>query len=295
MKQNVKSSICVIAAGCLWGIISVFIKILSELGLDSLECVAVRVILSAVILFIYICLSDKSKFYIELRDIIYFIGTGIFSIVLFSYCYFKTIELTDSASVPALLLYTAPVFVMILSAMFFKERITGRKILVIIITFLGLGLVTGAFTGGQKISALAFLFGISSGFCYALYSIFGKFISDKYHAVTVTFYTFLIAGIGVIPVSGIIKDIHLIFNIRGFTAAVGIALFSTALPFLLYTKGLQGMEAAKASILATAEPFMAAIVGYLLFHEIFDMPKVAGMLMIICAIIFINMGTDKVN
>jgi len=122
-----RHTIYVIVAGCLWGIISIFVNSLKSMGFNSLQCVAIRTFFAAVILFLYLFVTDKRKLRIAWKDIKYFIGTGICSIVLFNYCYFEAIEQIGGAAVPALLLYTAPIFVMVLSAIFFREKITRKK------------------------------------------------------------------------------------------------------------------------------------------------------------------------
>lgn len=286
-----KHTIYIIVAGCLWGVISVFVNVLKNIGFNSLQCVAIRAFFTAVILFFYLFLTDRSKLKIAWKDIRYFVGTGILSIVFFNYCYFESIKIIGGAAIPALLLYTAPIFVMVLSAIFFKEKITVRKLIALLLTFIGLGFVTGAFTGGEKLSIGVLLLGLGAGFGYALYSIFGKLVVDKYNAITITFYTFAVATIGVCPLSSVIPKVGLLLNYKGILATLGLAFLSTVLPFLLYTKGLHRIEAGKASILATVEPFMAAIVGVLVFHETFSIPKVIGMLMIVIAIVYLNLDS----
>lgn len=103
------------SAGVLWGIIAIFISLLKEIGFNSLQCVAIRVFFSAICLIIYLSIFDRSKLKTEFRDIIYFLGTGIFSIIFFNYCYFEAIEVIGGVAIPALLLYMAPIFVMIMS------------------------------------------------------------------------------------------------------------------------------------------------------------------------------------
>ena len=286
-----KYSVFVILAGCLWGLISIFIEIMNEAGFTSMQCVALRAVFTVIILFLYILISDRSKFKIRIRHIPCFLGTGILSIVFFNFCYFRCIELTGSAAVPALLMYTAPVFVMLLSAVFFRERITIHKVIAMCLTFVGLGIVTGAFTGGAGVSMAAILYGLGAGLGYALYSIFGKIVADKYDPVTITFYTFLIAAIASIPLSGVAVNLQPLADTKVFlTAIIGLALVSTVLPFLFYTKGLAGIEAGKASILATVEPVMAAIVGAVYFHEEFTVSKVLGILLVLAAIVYLNIG-----
>lgn len=116
------SIVCITSAGILWGIIAIFISLLKDLGFNSLQCVAIRVFFSALCLVIYLSIFDRSKLKIEFRDIIYFLGTGIFSIIFFNYCYFEAIEVIGGVAIPALLLYMAPIFVMIMSFFFFHEK-----------------------------------------------------------------------------------------------------------------------------------------------------------------------------
>ncbi len=291
--MRMKYAIYVIMAGCLWGILSIFIRVLNAVGFTSMECVALRAAFTAVVLFGYLVVRDRNKLRIRLSHILYFCGTGICSIVFFNFCYFQAIHIIGGAAVPALLLYTAPIFVMILSAIFFKEKITGQKVIALVLTFLGLGIVTGAFGGGERVSVTAVMLGLGSGLGYALYSIFGKFVVDFYDSVTITFYTFLIAAAVTVPTSGVLKHMDSLWNGTVLLALAGLAVVSTVFPFLLYTKGLKGIEAGKASILATAEPFAAAIVGGLFFHETFTWTKITGMIMIVVAILYLNLWNDR--
>lgn len=283
-------------AGTLWGIISIFVNQLRIIGFNSMQVVSIRVLFSALVLVFYLLIKDRQQLKIKLKDIPLFIGTGVGSIIFFNYCYFEAIDIIGGASIPALLLYTAPIFVMILSVILFKEKITKKKLISLVMTFLGLALVTGAFSSSDKISIFALLLGLGSGLGYALYSIFGKFLVDKYSAITITTYTFVIATIFSVPFSEIVQNLDLLISPKGILSALALAVVSTVLPFLLYTKGLYGMEAGKASILATVEPFVATIVGVLFFKETMTSFKIIGMLLVLLAIIILNVNkksTDK--
>lgn len=292
----IKNALYIIVAGTLWGIISIFVNQLRIIGFNSMQVVSIRVLFSALVLVFYLLIKDRQQLKIKLKDIPLFIGTGVGSIIFFNYCYFEAIDIIGGASIPALLLYTAPIFVMILSVILFKEKITKKKLISLVMTFLGLALVTGAFSSSDKISIFALLLGLGSGLGYALYSIFGKFLVDKYSAITITTYTFVVATIFAVPFSGIVQNFDLLISLKGILSALALAVVSTVLPFLLYTKGLYGMEAGKASILATVEPFVATIVGVLFFKETMTSFKIIGMLLVLLAIIILNVNkksTDK--
>lgn len=292
----IKNALYIIVAGTLWGIISIFVNQLRIIGFNSMQVVSIRVLFSALVLVFYLLIKDRQQLKIKLKDIPLFIGTGVGSIIFFNYCYFEAIDIIGGASIPALLLYTAPIFVMILSVILFKEKITKKKLISLVMTFLGLALVTGAFSSSDKISIFALLLGLGSGLGYALYSIFGKFLVDKYSAITITTYTFVVATIFSVPFSGIVQNFDLLISPKGILSALALAVVSTVLPFLLYTKGLYRMEAGKASILATVEPFVATIVGVLFFKETMTSFKIIGMLLVLLAIIILNVNkksTDK--
>ena len=132
----IKNALYIIVAGTLWGIISIFVNQLRIIGFNSMQVVSIRVLFSALVLVFYLLLKDRQQLKIKLKDIPLFIGTGVGSIIFFNYCYFEAIDIIGGASIPALLLYTAPIFVMILSVILFKEKITKKKLISLVMTFL---------------------------------------------------------------------------------------------------------------------------------------------------------------
>lgn len=286
-----KAAASVILAGILWGCISIFIRRLSAAGFDSLEISFIRLVIAALCFTGYLAIRDRKKLRVRLRDCWMFIGTGIISVALFNTCYFYTM-INSQASIAVVLLYTSPVFVMILSAILFHEKITLRKLAVVAITFFGCLCVTGALEGRIVLSPFVLLTGLASGLFYALYTIFGKYALAKYDTMTVTGYTFLFGAVGSIPlgkpsdvVSKIIADPELI------VWCVGIAVFSTVLPYLFYTWGLQRMDSCKASILVAVEPLVGAVLGMCFYGESHEIIKIIGIVLILAAIVVLNLPT----
>jgi len=276
----------VIIAALFWGMIGFFVKGISEFGLTPMEIVALRVFFSFFFLFLYGCISKRGEMIIALKDIYLFIGTGILSIAFFNWAYFTSIQLL-SISVAVILLYTAPAFVMIMSVLFLKEKITVMKVILLCMTLLGCLLVTGltnlSFKDGD---VLGYLIGLGAGFGYALYSIFGKFALNMYSSFTVSFYTFFVASLLLVPMTGIWTKLPIIVNGKAMIYIVGLSLISTVLAFLLYTEGLRGIESSKASILSTVEPLAALIIGIAVFQESLSGTQLLGGVVIFMSAIF---------
>ena len=283
------ASVLILIAGVLWGSMGLFVRTLNASGLASMEIVGLRAAVTAVALFLYLLLFDRKLFQIRLKDLWCFIGTGICSIVFFNYCYFRAITLT-SLSVAAILLYTAPAIVMVLSYFLFKEKLTGRKLLALLMTFVGCVLVTGILTETGNISAGGILVGLGAGLGYALYSIFSRYALEKgYASLTITFYTFLIAAVGSCFLTDMGKVVQVAAEGAGslfFCLAFGV--LCTVVPYLTYTLGLQYVENGKASIIASVEPVTATLLGALFFHEKLTVTGVLGMILVLAALVICN-------
>ena len=283
-----KASLNIIAAAALWGCIGLFLKLLTAAGLTSLQGVALRSVVGVVFYGLFLFFTDRTALFIVPRDWYYFFGTGVCSLLFFNWCYFSAIT-RSSMSVAAVLLYTSPVFVTLMSALFFREKITPVKTAALAVTFAGCVLVTGLFPlGRETVSLPVLLFGLGSGFGYALYSIFGKFVLKKYSPATVTFYTILFCALFSLPISGLSANPAPLGDWRAWAGALGVGVLCCALPYHLYTTGLRDAEPGRAAILATIEPFVAAGLGILLYHEAVTPWKLLGMAAILGAVILLN-------
>lgn len=282
-----------ILAGVLWGIINIFVKTLSASGLEPLQISTVRMIVSAVLFAVFLGIHDPKKLKIKLKDIWMFVGTGIVSVVLFNVCYFYTM-LHSQASVAVVLLYTSPVFIMLLSALIFKERITVRKIAALLLTFAGCVLVAGLLGGSYTVTPFILFTGLCSGLFYALYTIFGRFALKKYNTMTVTAYTFIFGMIASVPLGmpgKIIKTLS--HEPKLVLFCLGIGIICTVLPYFLYTFGLERMESGKAATLVAVEPIVGAVIGMTLFHESRSVTKIAGILLILGAMVMLNVKEKR--
>lgn len=293
MKLNLSSNqlaYCYILLGAaLWGIIGLFVNELSLAGFTALQIVTLRVVSAAVMLVIFLSFSNPKLLKIDLRDSFSFVGTGIFSIVFFNWCYFTAIE-EVSLSVAVILLYTGPVFVALLSRFFFNEPLSRRKIGVLVLTVLGAALVVRLIPlSDEQISWYGIVVGLGSGFGYALYSIFGKHALKKYRSLTVITYTFVFASIVMLPVSGVTIEPGQLSSGYIWIQIIGLGFFPTALAYMLYTVGLSMVESSRASITATVEPVVATLVGVLVFNELLTGYQLAGMALILSAVILIQL------
>ncbi len=288
-KNNVIGTILIIIAACFWGTMGIFVRTLGEYGFSSIQIVSIRVTLAALIFAMILLIKDRSGFKIRLKDIPLFLGLGFGSILFFTVCYFTAIKMM-SLSTAAILLYTSPIWIMLMSVLFFHEKLDRKKIIALILAFAGCVLVSGL--SGNGITLVGLLIGLGSGLGYGLYSILGTIALRKYSPFTVTTYTFIFASVG----SWLICRPSDMFSKFSNANSIGFLLFfciltafiTAVIPFLTYTLGLKNVEPSKAGIIATIEPLVATLIGIVIFSEPLTIMSGCGIVLIISAIIVLS-------
>ena len=295
MEKNKRSigPLLIILAGCFWGSMGIFVRRLTTFGFSSVQIVAIRVTLAALFFGALLLCRDRSGFRIALKDLPLFLGLGFGSILFFTVCYFTAINMM-SLSTAAILLYTSPIWIMLMSVLFFQERLTVRKLLALGLAFAGCVLVSGI--SGKGITPIGLLIGLGSGLGYGLYSILGTVALRKYSPYTVTTYTFLFAAAGSWLICGpadMVSKFAAAENLLSLLLFCGLtALVTAVVPFLAYTLGLRTVEASRAGILATIEPLVATLVGILVFAEPLTLLSGLGILLILSAVVILNRKTE---
>ena len=272
----------ILAAAALWGIIGLWNRNLMAGGLSPTGIVVVRNFGGMLLLAVLFALRDRSVFRVERAHLKYFFGTGVVSVMLFTMCYF-TCQKLCSLAVASILLYTAPSFVVVLSALLWKEPVIKKKLLAVALTLVGCACVCGVFSGGLSVTVPGILLGLGAGFFYALYSIFGRYALAHYSSMTVTVWTFLFAG----PASLVLlrpADVKALTEPHMWVLAVGLVVFSTVLPYILYTRGLAWVEPGRAAIMASLEPVVASLAGVLVFGEPMGPLTLAGILCVLAGV-----------
>lgn len=285
MKNN-RYVFYVLIAASLWGTMGAWVHIFDFLGYTQYHLAAFRSIVTAILLLGYLAIFKREELRVKLYDLPIFFAGAIISVVIFNCVYFTSIKL-GTMSLAATLLYTSPIFVMIFSAIIFKEKITLKKVIALTVSVGGCVLVSGVFNSSVNLPAI--ITGIAAGLTYGLYSIFSKLALRKYSPITYTAYTALIAAVILIFISDFGKACATIST--DWLSVPLIILFSAVtniIPYLLFNKSLQYLEAGKVSIIATVEPVVASIIGLIFFNEKLTLISVLGIVLVLSGSFILN-------
>lgn len=287
-----------ILSGIFWGGGGIFIRRLMELNINSFTVVSSRVIVASIIFFICVFLYDRSLIKIKLKDLWIFVSAGILGILGLNICYNEAVKQL-SLSLSAVLLSLSPIFVLIFANIFFKEKITVKKIVCMILALLGCFFASGVLETNETMQWTYFgiFIGFMGAFFYGLYSIFSKLaIRRNYNTLTVTLYALISIAIISLPFTNW-KTLSNVVVENGSGMLVFMlfhSLCTSVFPYAFFTIALGHMDAGKASILASGEPIAAMIFGVFFYHEIPTVLSVIGVLLTLTALTLLSIP-EKIN
>ena len=290
MKKYISYIYVILSAVC-WGFIGFSNRLLTGAGVSLGNRVFIRNFGTLLVLTVVFGLFHRQVFRIRWKHLPIFLGSGLISILLLSIVYFKC-QTMCSLSVAAVLLYLAPSFVVIFSAVLWKTPLTKRKVIALAVSLLGCIMVSGVLGGDTTASWTGIGLGVLSGLCYASYTVFAHYGLARYESYTMIYWTFLVAGLGSVLLADFSALGPILRQPKGALGCVLVIVVSTALPYYLYTKGLEGVESGRASIITNIEPVVESLMGVVVFHERMTGWMLLGVACVLGAVMLLASGKE---
>ncbi len=276
-SQNTKGALYVTIAAISWGIFPCFNRVLASMGIPPLVSTSVRAVIAAVVYIIWGIWKGSFKDF-SYKYIPFYLFYGIIAIVGTTYLYAQAQVTLNSSAMAAVLLYTAPAFVIIFNRLLYKEPVTKTKLCALILTFFGCFLVSGGYNiSSLKLNAIGLIIGLLSGLSYSMLTVIGKTAVKKYPSELNSFMPTIMAAVvfmcivppWTIPVP----------NTSVIVLYLLLSLTGTVVPYVFYTKGLStGMDGGKAILIANVEPVTAAILGVVVFSDTLEILHILGII-----------------
>jgi drug/metabolite transporter (DMT)-like permease len=242
-----------------FGTLAIFGHYAYDDGMDIFTVLFLRFGLSAV--FMTVILILRREPFPRGRILAQLMGMGALGYVGQSYMYLTAINYA-SAGLVALLLYLYPFFVTILSIIVLREKVTGIKILALILALTGTALTVGP-VSGQVIGALM---AIAAALIYSIYIIVGTNVMKHVSAVQSSTVIFAAAGV-IFGILAFTNGIHLPATASGTLAMLGIIFVSTIIPVVMFLAGLERVGPVNAAMLSTLEPVVTVLLAMWLFGD----------------------------
>ena len=280
-----------ILAGIMFGSSGVFVRTLTQNGIDQTTLLFLRFSIAIIPVLIAILLTDKKLFKIDLSDLPLFLVCAI-CIIGINLCYNESMN-SVSLSLAAVLLSLAPIYVLIIAYFLFDEKITSKKLICMVLAIFGCMLMTGVLeTDLSNIPLFGILSGIGAGLFWAIYLMASKkSIESGTHTYTILFYSIIFITLALIPLTDF-SQIGGFISINPILTIIFLILHSTfsfALPYILSTLSLNYMESGISSILLSgSEPLAALIFGLVIYGEIPTILMFCGFILAIMAMMLLS-------
>lgn len=305
--MKMKAIILVIIAGIAWGTSGIFVHYLAPYGFTSVQMTAVRGIVSLISMTLFALICDRKSFRTDKIGLLLSLGSGV-SLFLTATLYYEAMQRIGIAPA-AIIMYSMPVIVTLLSGVIFKERATALKWVALGVMLLGCALSSGLISGigwkrgefypvlNLKIDFVGLLIAAMSAITYSVYNILTKLAARRgENAITLTIYCFLAVSVSALvccnPVA-LVKAIAVNPKIA-LPLCLGLGAITFVLPFFLYTLGIKSLPASTATALSVMEPVSAAVFG-LFLGESLSPVSLIGIILAVIAVLLIVKSENNVK
>lgn len=259
------------------------------ISVDPVVLAGARAVTAFIVLVIYLAVARRYAFAVSRRDLPFLALFGVVGLAGVHFTYFMAISHANVATA-ILLQYLAPVIVLMFSVLFLRERPTWTLPAGVTLSVLGCALVVGALGGdGLAVSPAGIAWGLTSAVFFAAYSLMGRRAARRYSPWTTLGYGLAFASAFWLLYLGGPSGIAGAFETpTSAGAVVFIAIVSTVVPFAAFLKALHHIDPTRATIVATLEPVLAGAAAFGLFGEVFAGLQVAGVALVLGAIVLIQ-------
>jgi drug/metabolite transporter (DMT)-like permease len=278
--QKFKGMLFVVISAIAFGAIPIFARAAYHAGSDPISVLFFRFSIASIIM-IPSMIVRKIPFP-RGRFLIGLILMGGIGYVGQSFCYFTALTMA-SAGLVAILLYLYPAIVTILSALLFKEPITGLKVLALILALTGTVLTIGLDGGG---SPLGIILAMIAPFIYSAYILTGTKITKQVGVLSSSNVVMISASL-VFGAFVAVKGLNMPQTFVGWGGVLAIALISTVIAIITFFAGLKRVGPTNASMLSTFEPVTTVVLAGVVFGEEIGFMRVVGGVLILIAVILL--------
>lgn len=290
-KTKLKAKTENITAMLIFSTIGIFVK---NISLSSSIIAFVRGALGVAFLFIVMIIKgqkfDKSAVKHNIKLLVI---SGLF--IGFNWIFlFESYKYTD-VSVATLCYYMQPVFVTLMSPVVLKEKLTKEKIIAVLVSLVGMVLVSGVVQNGigsiKEIKGIAFALG--AAVLYACVVLLNKHMKDI-SSYDMSILQLLFASVTILPYILLTEDVFsLQLSFESVVVLLILGIVHTGMAYMMYFDSLKNLSAQTAAFYSYIDPVGAVILSVIVLNETMDIYKIIGAVLIIGTMLISEIYTNK--
>ena len=281
---TVRGYLLVLLAASLWATLGVIYTLLARAGLAAITVAALRAGLGGLLLLAGLFIFRRGWLRINRRALRVVLLYGIFGVALFYASYVNAI-LSVGVAVAAVLLYTAPAWVALIAWRFLGEQLTRRHVAALLLTLTGAALVAQVFRiGALRLDVVGILWGLLAGLTYGLWSVFNKVGVRHTNPWTLQCYGMLVGAVALLAVQPPLALDSAAATPQTAFWLLALTLGPTIGASVAYAAGVRTVPVSVASLVATLEPVLAALLAFVVLGETLSVEQLLGGGLILLAV-----------
>jgi len=286
-ERDVVGYLAVLLATACWGTSGIWVEfVVDAAGVAALPLAFWRDLTTFLVLFLGLRLLHPAWLQVRRQDLRWLIGLGG-SLGIF-HVFWNLGVLLNGPAVATVQQAAMPAIVAIVASLIWSEPLTLRKVLAIMLTFVGTVLVSGVdVLGRAELSLSGFLVGLGIPIAYAGWNLFGKRVRGDYNPVTTLTYGFGFGALVLLPFQFFIPQPWPI-SLDAALSFAGLISVATILAFVSYTFALGRLQASVASILAMAEIPIVAVYAYVLLGDTLSIDQAIGAALVVAGVVILS-------
>lgn len=239
---------------------------------DGFQITFGRMAVAALAVFAYFVVSRRPTG-LARKDLGRFVLIGLVTALHFLFYSFSLFYTTIAHSLA--LVYTAPVFVTILAAVFLGERIARRQYAGLLVAVVGVALLAGFEPAMSPAMAFGDLLAVGSAVCFGIYSVIGRRARTQYPLLTYMLGVYTAAAVWLLP-PVLLGPLPAQVSPAAVAAVVGLGVFPLGLGHTLYNASLRRVHPTYVNLIATQEVTGGVVLGYLFLGEVPSLAAIVG-------------------
>ena len=263
----------------LWGMSYIWTDRLIDQGIPVFYFVFVRIFIAGIILFLFNTAYGRIK-RIQKQDWPKFLMLAFCEPFIYFICETVGLKLTGSPTISAMVIATIPIFSIGAGILFFKEKVNTVNIIGILFALVGIVMVAMAHgaVGEHFIWGIILLMiAVISEVGHASLT---KTLAGNYPSQIIVMYQFLIGSIYLLPlflwkgVKGFNMEVY--FSADVWLPLICLSILCSSLAFSLWVSTIKNLGVAKSSIFSALIPVVAALIAWVLGHEVLNARQWGG-------------------
>lgn len=284
-----------VSAAC-WGTYGIFLALLTGMGLRQMTLVAIVPLVMMIYAYLKALANPQKVMHVKGKFLFYMALHGLVLINGGNYCYLKAVE-NLPVGIVSVISFCNVIIVMFASNIFFQYRLTAHKIGAVLGALIGIAMILGIFSSGQMVSTAGIGWAMVLPFCSGISVVtYRYYLNQKIHQDAIVFWVNFFAVVLIwlnTPPWLIYADIHQVMAVSSaplglFLLLAGFFLIPLAACNYAFFRAYLYIEPTYVSLCYALDPATAAIFGFFLFGQRLTAMQLAGIGVVVAAILYIK-------